>query len=138
MEKRGFIRTLEAVIAIILIITVILFLKIRSIPPKEQIPENIEQAQEYILSEVSYNSTFRDCLLKGSTGTCRSEIGCRKQITDFIEKYKPINYDYACEVCETTLSCLNNNIPHDKSVYADSTFLGSEKSRVFRIYFWEK
>jgi len=144
MNKKGFIHTLEATIAVIIILSLIIILT----PVKEkelQTPNRIEQSFSTIFSEISVNYTFRDCLLSINS------FGNLKDITEpcigstnifpFIEKNIPYGYNYLAEICNTATTCtsnLYNTLPVDQSVYAESTFIASDPARIFRIYFWEK
>ncbi len=138
VNKKGFLRILEAIIAIVLILGLIFYLTPRSMSEKGKIPRNIEELQQFVLKEVSYNATFRDCTLASDIGSCKVSYGCRANINRFIDNSVPNDYDYEVEICKTSVSCFDGELPISKSVFADSSFIGDENSRVFRIYIWEK
>jgi hypothetical protein len=149
MNKKGFIRTLEAVVAIILIFSFIFFILPKQIDIETRIPENVQLSQQFILNEIMYNSTFRDCIfdynLQGETGTnCQaiSDASNNCDINTFITRQLPFNYDFACEVCNQVATCIGEDVPFDKSVYANSIFLvrdpPSNSPKVLRVYVWQK
>ncbi len=144
--------TLEAVIAILLLLSLIYFLTPKQVT-QETKPEQIDQAYSVIFSEVSVNHTFRDCLIKkitsegeinnpGSGYTSVSPLQDKcisdSNINNFIKTQTPYGYAYLAEVCKTAGSCLKGNLPIDQSIYADSILLASEESKIFRLYFWQE
>lgn len=136
MNKKGWIKTLEAVIAIILIMGFILI-----ITPKheigEEIPENVKVAQEFILEEVLYNETFRNCVINAKTGSCKKDGGCKEDLNNFIAENVPAGYDYECEICISGSCIALPTETLEKSVYVNNVFI-AEGPRIFRIYFWRK
>ncbi|HLD15317.1 MAG TPA: hypothetical protein VJB94_01935 [Candidatus Nanoarchaeia archaeon] len=149
VNKKGFIRTLEAVVAIILIFSFIFFILPKRAEVENRIPENVQSSQQFILNEILYNSTFRDCIfnynLQDQAGTnCQaiSETNPSCDINLFIRKELPFNYDFACEVCNQVATCIGEDVPFDKSVYANSIFLVKDplanSPKVLRVYVWQK
>ncbi len=148
-SKKGFIRTLEAVIAIIILLSFIYVItpKIRLDNEK---PNIIEQAHVAIFSEVLFNNEFRDCITNKITteGALNNAEGtylgttvttqCASDINSFIEIHRPNGYVYLAEVCNKAESCLDEDLPVDKSVYVESVMLASSNSKLFRVYFWER
>lgn len=149
VNKKGFIRTLEAVIAVILLLTIIYMTA-----PSQEIdiskPNVITQAHSVIFSEISTNQDYRSCLLNKiiSDGALNNASGqytgsiiphiCIQEINNFIAPFTPHGYVYLAEVCNQAKSCLNRNIPVEKSVFAESIMLASDNPKVFRVYFWEE
>jgi len=148
-NKKGFVRTLEAVIAIILLLSIVYM-----VTPERKFdistPNKIEQAHTVIFSEVSLNQSFRNCILPNNliigainnaegqyTGTVISN-SCLDPINNFIELHRPNGYVYLAEVCNKSASCLDSNLPIDKSIFAESILLASDDPKVFRVYFWER
>ena len=154
MNKKGFIRTIEAVIAIVILLGLVLF--IFGDKPKEikKIPEVIEDAQNYIISEFLYNSEFKKCFTDliindaDTNGKCDIKLSsiatlsgknCRTAVMDFLDKAVPPGYSYECEICKTTRSCSTITFPKEKSVYPKSAFFytkvnNKEEARILRIY----
>ena len=160
-NKKGFIRTLEAVIAVILLLSIIFVVTpVREYNIKK--PYNINEAHNTIFTEVLANQTFRNCILNKIDCTVNSGCGvlnnsegqytpngdnlynppndaCIGDVNDFIYTYnKPRGYVYLAEVCYKSASCVKGVLPIEKQIYAESIILTSENPKVFRIYFWEK
>ena len=144
MNKKGFIRTLEAVVSIILIFTFIYFILPKQIAIETEIPENVQLSQKFVLEEILYNSAFRSCVFGTPVNTLLNGVNCKDinlcDIDSFIRQEIPVSYDYACEVCNQVATCIGEDIPFDKNVYANSIFLVKDPStpKVLRIYVWER
>jgi hypothetical protein len=138
VNKKGFIRTLEAVIAVVMILGLLFFLIPEQKTPTGEVPAQIKQAQSYILEEISLNSGYRNCITSAVPGQCQG--GCLDTLNIFITKQAPLGYATACEVCQSSLSCADLQLPIDKSIYTDSIFIAKQAttSRVLRVYFYEQ
>ena len=135
VNKKGFIKTLEAVIAIILILGFVYAMTPKQEPKAEPTPLNIRDTQQFILNEVALNKTFRNCITSSPVSAC--DNGCLQQINAFIDKNTPSGYENSCEVCARAISCSSNQLPLDRSIYTDSIFIGhTTSSKIFRVYFW--
>ncbi|MBT4577155.1 hypothetical protein HOM13_00390 [Candidatus Woesearchaeota archaeon] len=149
VNKKGFIRTMEAVLAIILLLTLV-----NTITPKQDFdiskPNSIKQAHSAVLSEVSINQTFRDCLLdvtraNGALNNASSQYPerilqtpCVISINKFIEPYTPHGYVYLAEICDQSKSCLQGTLPVEKTIFTESIMLASDNPKIFRVYFWDE
>ena len=136
MNKKGFGKTLEATIAIILILTFIFYFTPKPLSKEPSIPVNVMEAQSFILEQISTKDSFRDCLVQtAAVGKC--ETVCRA-VNNFIKHKdnKPFGYTAACEVCDSASTCYTDNLPINVSLYTDSVFLAGKFPKVVRIYFW--
>jgi len=139
MDKKGFVRTLEAVIAVLLLLAFLYVL----FPEKQAVtgetPVEVREAQRYILKEISLNRQYRDCVTVDNqhySGKCQG--GCLTPLQDFIQAQAPFGYATSCEVCNSALSCTDIGFPLDRSVFADSIFISKNAvTKVLRIYFYE-
>ncbi len=139
MNKKGFLRTIEAVIAIIIILGLILFLTPTRVSDVGEVPGTIEEAQKIIIEEISFNETFRDCVLKNKGISCIGMDWPCSDIEIFVRGNTPPGYDFNCEICDSSVSCVENlHVPIDQTVYAKDIFIAGEPSRVFRVYLWER
>jgi len=147
-NKKGFIKTLEAVLAIIVLLSLIFILT-----PKTEIdiskPNSLQQAHNIMFSEISQNISFRDCILDLPNNKeindppdfingNPSSDPCLTPINNFLEAYRPHGYIYLAEVCDKSASCLTGDLPIEKQIYSESIMLASDTPKVFRIYFWER
>lgn len=144
VNKKGYIRTLEAVIAIILILIFVF-----SVAPKRQIsepktPREIQLISERILNEVGSNKDFRQCIIEGTyQGQSKDGEDC---INDFINENNLINkqiMDYRILVCDPGTICQEPlGLPTTTSVYTKSIVISSTLTKfnlkIVKLYIWRK
>ncbi|MBI2672619.1 hypothetical protein HYX16_06825 [Candidatus Woesearchaeota archaeon] len=147
--KKGFIKTLEAIISIVLLLGLVLFIFSGNSNILKRTPQVVESTNTFVINEFLNNETFRNCFINTNSNLC-TEIDffttsenrkCGEVIGDFLLKSAPTGYDNKCEVCISSKSCTDLNIPVDKSVYTRSGFIYSEKEkegRIIRNYIFEK
>jgi hypothetical protein len=139
-NKKGVVKTLEAVIAVVALLAFILIILPEREIPTGEVPAEIETAQQAILDEISLNKNYRDCITIGSAayqGKCQG--GCLSSVESFVAAKTPAGYQAACEVCNSAISCVDFGFPVDKSVYTDSVFIANKPvTKVLRVYFYEK
>ncbi len=134
MNKKGFVRTLEAVIAVVIVLGIMLVLTPAK-QPETDIPANLKQSQAFILNHIATNENFRNCIMDTTVyGECRASCAA---IDGFVGNNVPKGYDYRCEICSSASTC-SNPLPLDKSLYTDSRFIATDPAKVIRVVFWEK
>lgn len=141
VNKKGYIKTLEAVIAIIMIIMVGYVL----IPmPEEKSPE-VPLAVKGVQKIIDQSIQFNDQIRANLTVKELTESEKRMMLEDvkrIIDKYAPKGYDYTCAVCSNPGMCLADYTPLEKSVYMTDVLVASSKAqqnpKVVRIWFWNK
>lgn len=140
MDNKGFLRTLEAIIAIIMVLGFILFITPSKPLSTGEVPGTVEASQNLILEEFANNKTYRDCILQSKADSCRSSgiSPCNLYFEEFIQKSIPAGYEFNCEVCPSAVSCVSSLSPDDKTVYARDTFVSGKPPKVFRVYMWER
>lgn len=139
-SKKGVVKTLEAVIAIIAILGFIYTI----FPEKKEItgevPAAVKAAEEYVLTEIALNKEYRRCVtdeIGEYAGACK--IGCLIQLDELMKSRAPLGYASMCEVCDTALSCTSEHLPAGASIYTDSIFIARHPvKKVVRVYFYEK
>ena len=142
MHKKGFIRTLEAVIAVMLILTFIYFILPKTIATEGDVPPQVKSAQDFIVRDILYDKSRRDDLFAANEGFCPGSVN------GFVASLTPFSFAHACEICEQVQTCLDSAIvPFDRNVYVSSMYLvGLDTStaepqvhpKVLRIYMWER
>ena len=157
--KKGFLRTLEAIIAIVILFGVILFITQKSPELETKVPSNVQAAQRVILEKIGNDVKYRKCVANyidqynAKKGKCEDNVytldlggssifECGDQLNAFIFNNIPFGYGFACEVCEEPLSCVDfsSTVPFDKSVFTSTTFIAKDDDtkKVVRLYFWLK
>ncbi|MEK6937169.1 MAG: hypothetical protein AABW58_03810 [Nanoarchaeota archaeon] len=143
MNKKGFIRTIEAVIAIVILLGLVLTIFGDKEQEIKKTPDAVESSLNYITNEFLYNEELRNCVIaSNSDGSCISSLSCREKVDSLLKTSTPPGYNYECEVCKTTRSCVSVDAPEDKSIYPKSAFLykpgEADEIRIVRVYLFEK
>ncbi|MFH1376978.1 MAG: hypothetical protein ABIH25_05070 [Candidatus Woesearchaeota archaeon] len=146
MNKRGYMKTLEALLAIVIFL-VALFAILSVQPSKEDLkPQDIELMQDTILNQIQHNEVYR-------TEIQNDNIGIGSDIYTFINDRLPFTLDFIIKSCDDVNT--NCNIDTDPKyidfqaadkVYADSIIISEEtenpensyQSRLFILYLWRK
>lgn len=149
MNKRGFIKTLEAVLAVIIV-----FIFIFTLSQKSSSDNNIKtmrDMQEGLLSGISKNDNFRSCIVSAQKaslpyiGAGNAQDPCfEEDIKGYITKSLPSRFVkqgderyrmWVCDVDDCTLPELSG-----KYVYTSAVIISSDledyKPRIFRIWMW--
>lgn len=166
MNKKGFVKIMEAVIAIV-IIFIFMFTIIPSYNKVDKIPDNIELFQKEILSEIQSNESLREDVLSylltyidtndqtEKKYSINTVMNYRNDPTVNIDKFIRANLppilEYNYTVCTefNGLLCIPDllhpdqqyqdvKIPSNKAVYAKSLIIAnSTQTNTFRLYLWE-
>ena len=156
MNKRGFLRTLEAVIAVIIVFLFIYYAG-RSSDKDARFVQGIRSLEESILNDISKNDAFRECIVttsladtdtdgKGKGKADVQEIGegatC-PEVKQFIEDSLPSRYrnNYAFTVCDPkelgscTLPTISSKEVYTSAVIISSSLNNKEYNpRVLRMW----
>tara|TARA_Y100000034_G_scaffold131520_1_gene192432 strand:+ start:3655 stop:4059 length:405 start_codon:yes stop_codon:yes gene_type:complete len=130
VNKKGYMKTLEAVFSVILLLVIIVSIVSMDKSEFEEVPQEIELLQKIILENIQNDEILREHVYK-------NEIVSLK---DFIKnKVDIIRIGYDVQVCyEITCPVLSGNID---DVYVDSLILHKEgddssDNYLFRLYLW--
>ena len=140
VNNKGYLRILEAVIASVLLLGIVLFINSKGPELSTDVPSQVVESQKYTLEKISLNETLRICISGFSyIGNCltHSDTSCKDAFIDAITKNVPSGYSFACEICNTPLSCISSSAPPDTSVYTDARFFVDKTiERIVRLYYW--
>ena len=141
MFKKGYIRTLEAVIAIVIILLFIFTITPERVTNPKAVPPQVENAQRYILDEVENNQDLRDeALAVASDGQCGGDAAVAPNIDLLVSNNLPPGFAYSCAVCSTT-SCVFTPEGVTTSVYVDDVMITPDNiadgPKIVRIWFWQ-
>lgn len=138
MSTKGLIRTLEAVIAVLLILALLFFILPEEEIPTGEVPAPVKNAQRFVLEEIALDKNHRNCITADTTFQGKCEEKC-PQVNSLILQSVPFGYRATCEICNTALSCAALNLPAEKSIYTDSIFISRKPvNKVVRVYYYEK
>jgi hypothetical protein len=145
MNKRGFIKTLEAVLAI-MVVFIFIFSVSQKSDKKDSNAEAMRNIQEGILNGISQNDIFRNCIINTPDGELNlipmSKCG---DIKTYIEGTIPPRFGdrYFVQVCGE-VDCQWNS-PDENYLYTSAVIISSElenptpssyNPRIFRIWMW--
>ena len=132
-NKKAFIRIVEAVIAIMIIITAVLLIANKQ-PKKTDISESIYEKQRQMLEIISNNEDMRNEIINSNTILTN----------EFILKNIPESWDFITNICDTDQLC-NQNTPNDRDVYVSETIMSAtltnypnKKSKKLMFFIWRK
>lgn len=140
VNKKGYIKTLEAMIAVIMIVVISYMLIPSAAEAPPEVPSVLKGAQKIITQSVQLNETIRGLITKKYyTGYEKCEM--LAGINEIITKYAPLGYDYTCAVCSKPGECLACT-PIEKNIYMTDVLVASSEEqqnvKIVRIWFWTK
>ena len=148
VNKKGYIKTLEAVIAIIIVIMVGYILIPRPTEPTPEVPSVVKGVQKVMVQSIQFNEGIRAKLTARNLPLPNQPEGQAliKDVNDSIARViypsnSPLNYDYSCMICSNPGTCLAK-LPLEKSIYVTDVLIasstGQQNPRIIRIWLWNK
>ena len=137
-NKRGWLRILEATIAVLLVSGVMLFVYSRGIEENTGAVDYIESLQKQILGDISLRSDLRGYVL--------SESGSYLVLLeDYVSLRIPGAFGHKLRVCDLGDSCKLDSVMFsetlDKNVYVDEVIIsadfGDYSPKKVRLFVWE-
>jgi len=132
--KKGFLRILEAFIAIILIAGVLVFLYTSQVQKPSQ-EAYVKQLQGIILDEITNDNVLRGYVLAGN----------KQKLNNFITDFMPPELDFDLAICDLNAACDNSptkEVDKGKVVYVAersvSSTLTDFNPKIIRLFIWEK
>ena len=132
MNKKGFIRILEAIFAIMLIMGAVLIIISNNLQTAD-ISEEAYEKQRYILEIISNNEAMRNEIIRG---------GDLEKTNEFIKKTMPSSWQYSVCVTSVDQICSPGDVPNDKELYVSETIISSSleidytASKKLRLFVW--
>jgi len=134
VNKKGFIKTIEAVVAVIIIIIVSFTLIPRYVEQQPEPPLVVQDSMKFINNKIELDNSLR-------TGIINKDVHIGEELAAIIREYKPRNYDFTCAICQDSNRCIIDT-PLKRSVYVTDLFIASSENKepdpkIVRIWFWE-
>ena len=127
MVNKGYIKTLEAVIAIVIVLIFIFSFGIANIGFGEITPKIVKNSQKFIFKTISNNDTLRQGVLNKDSGI----------LLPVVSNFAALGYDYIKQFCRSA-DCPLPSLP-SKTIYIDTLYVGEEnKFRILKLYVWEE
>lgn len=132
--KKGWIKIVEAFIAIMLVAGVLLFVIDRGYIGKSDISDRVYQAQLAILREIELDDNLRTQILDAEL-----EGAVPQAVLDKIEQRKPDYLTCTAKICRMDIIC-EAETPLDKDIYAQPVAIATEGSnpemRQLKLFCW--
>jgi len=147
-NKRGWLRILEATVAVMIISSVLIFVYSKQASPDDGFSNYVYNLQKQILGDISSNSTLRLNVLNTVSNSDSDFLS----LSDFVERKLPDSFDYSIKVCDLdVISCNMDNSDYLATMHDDvfateiivSSDLGDGSNPVYnpkrlRLFVWEK
>jgi hypothetical protein len=134
-DKKAWIKAIEAVFAVLIISSVILFLLIK--PTKENTNQEIYYKEMKILELLSKNDNIRDIIV--NTNNSKEN---NSDINDKIKLMVPNSFDFTTKICNLEDNCTISWIPLDKEIYVREIVVTSTLTKYnpkkLRLFLWFK
>jgi len=128
-DIKAWLRIVEAFIAILIIIGVVLTILSKQ-SPGANISESVYEKQRNILNIISKNNGLRVYVLAGNNA----------EINNVIDDMIPVSWNYATEICELDSICNSASTPNDKEVYTTEVVITSTLTQYspkkLRFFVW--
>jgi len=141
VNKKGFIKTLEAIIAIVVLIIFVFSIAAISIKTSQEPPGNVVDAQNFILRNVLNNDTLINAVLSKDPAV----------VFDLVSDVKPAGYGHGIQFCDLDGTCdplLEDLDLPEKTVYVSSVYVvdtaavGNQVAAndpvVLKVFMWEE
>jgi hypothetical protein len=140
-NKSGWIRIVEAVVAILLIAGILLLVVGRDSPEQTTDSERIHTLQISILREIQLNEELRSEILDSTPPLEGTDFETNLPNTfSKIEEKTPGYLECRGKICSITDSCILSNLP-ERTVYAESIFISSDLQaygpKVLKLFCWD-
>ena len=133
MNNKGFLRILEAVIAIIIIFMFTYYIMPKNTEKSDVEGDKIRLLQKTILNEISYNEGFRDCILGKLGKNLDGWDTCKSDITTYAEGLdKRYQGKISIVRCSITSTDCESCVVDSNNVYVSEIFVSGygQKQRV--------
>lgn len=131
-DKKGWLKILEAVIAVLIIIAAVVYILSSSVP-KRDITAVAYEKEKYILNTISKDDNLRSKIIADDNN----------DVDIFIKKMIPLSWDFETKICGIEDICESTlKVPNDKDVYASEVVITSDLSiyspKKLRLFIWKK
>ena len=141
MNKKGWIRIVEAFVALLLVSGVILIVLSDDSLGNEDRSSKIHDAELAVLRDIQVDETLREDILNAPIPIESIDEGFPSDVEDRINLRIPNYLECIAKICEITSECDLDDSP-EKSIYVQSvaitTTSGEYKPRQLKLFCWER
>lgn len=141
VNKKGYIKTLEAVIAVIMVVIVGYIVIPRNVETPSDVPLIVKGAQSIIPQNIQFNASVRKLVTAEQlTGYKCCEM--LESVEHIINEFIPFGYAYTCAICSNPGTCVAERSPYGKSIYMTDVLVtpseAGQSPKVVRMWFWKE
>jgi len=141
-SKKGFLRIVEAFIAILIIAGAMSYVYVQKIDKPNE-AESIKQLEKIILTQIANNEDLRLAVLKGDSGLETSEaVNHRITINNTISPSVPSEYNFATKICNLDQVCELGTYNANKEVFVNEITVSSTLEyygpKKLRLFMWRR
>jgi elongation factor P--beta-lysine ligase len=131
-NKRGWLRIVEAVIAILIVAVALLFIRTEN-ATQSTTADNVLEKERATLEMISKNEEFRGDILNGVVST---------EMNNVINDIFPSDiWNYKLKICDLTISCPNDEVITNREVYSSEIMVVANDEvyspKKLKIFVWE-
>jgi len=138
VSKKAYIRTIEAVIAIVLLLFTSYLIAPKELTNPRETPYVVESAQEYAISQATSNESLRNIIINYDSDTNLAN----RSLNGIIENRLPAGYKYSSVICTSpdcvTLPELQTSVYMNDVLITGETSTGEQVIRLVRVWFWRE
>ena len=141
VNKKAYIRTIEAVIAIVILLFASYMVVPKVISNPKETPYVVESVQNYVLDQVSDNKTLRMLIVNYTIGGS-STLTANISLDGIIKQRLPPGYSYSSVICMNpdcvVLPPLQTSVYMDDALITGKASNGQQVIRLVRVWFWRE
>ncbi len=127
-NKRGYMKTLEAVFSVILMLIIVLTIISFNRASSGEVPNEIQNLQDIILGEIQNDESLREKVYVSAAGELEGAF------SEYIDSNR---LDYKIQICEDIDYCEPSDLINDYDVFVDSIIIhNAGYSFLVRLYIW--
>ena len=141
MNKRGWIKIVEAFIAILLITGVVLVILSGEDLANLDLHSEIYESQLITLRDIQMDNTLRQSVLDATTPAESDDVGFPQDVKNRIEYFSLDSLECKAKICGLELSCNLKN-PPEKEIHAQTVAITSTSTtynpKQLKLFCWDK
>ena len=134
-NKNGWMRLMEAVIAVLILSSVMIVLYINN-SPRVSYSNQIFDVQTKILDGIALNENIRNKTIFGNKSLAP------KELQDYVNQSLTDNFEFYIIVCDLNDLVCSYSAPTDREVFVEDRIIGgnvyNSTSKLVRLYVWER
>lgn len=140
VNKKGWIRIIEAFISVTLIASILIIVFSTSQLEQRNIQSEVYRIENAILRELQLNSTLRSSIIDSSPPQEWDDSGFPPDVLEKITKRTPVSLECRAKICETSSPCIAESL-ENANIYARSIMISADSEnydpKQLRIFCWE-